>query len=180
MSAFNFTHSGIRVHPICFWERDLLKIRKFISSKISDKQDVDDLVQETVLRTIKSRGKEAPLNSVAYQLQVAKTVIYDYWEESVALGNCHESDELDNQIDFGRTPDEQFVDDVKLKALFSVIEQMPRLRQQVFTMRRAKEMSREDIASKLGISIDSVKKHINRAKADLALHMELQGWNDKD
>ncbi|MBO1254829.1 sigma-70 family RNA polymerase sigma factor [Alteromonas sp. 5E99-2] len=180
MTAYNINYGDIAVYPMYVWEGDLPKVRKFISSKISDKQDVDDLVQETVLRTIKSRGENAPLNSLAYQLQVAKTVIYDYWEGSAATNNSYDNDDLDSQIEITHTPDEQFIHSAKLRELFSVVEQMPKLRQEVFTLRRINEMSREQIASKLGISIDAVKKHINRATADLALHMQQQGWNEKE
>ena len=53
---------------------------------------------------------------------------------------------------------------------------MPPLRRKVFEMRRIEDKSREEIAQELDLSVEAVKKHINRAMVEVTLCAEKHGW----
>ena len=140
-------------------------VRRFLTKKLKSVQEVDDLVQETMARTIKSVGDRSIDSPVAYAMTTAKSVLFDYWKKS-----CQELNvELDEDIvsPNGCIENNQ-INVQQLESIKKVVDAMPALRREVFVRRRLEGQSREEIAKELNLSLDSVKKHINRALADLA------------
>ena len=57
-------------------------IRKFISRRTNNTDDVDDLVQEALLRTLNRNDASELENFQAYINQVAKSVMYSDWQKN--------------------------------------------------------------------------------------------------
>lgn len=149
------------------------ELRAFIASKTRDISKIDDATQETIARTYKSANIAVLKNPLAYMITVAKTVLYDQWKSSIDVDT---SVDLDSISSTSSTIEQQHIDFEKIKAVSCALNKMPRLRRKVFEMRRLQGMPREQIAQELELSLDSVKKHINRAIVDITLHMENHGW----
>ena len=148
------------------------KVRNFIASKVQDIQDVDDILQETMLRTLRSGQRRTLENPLAYAIQVAKTVIIEHWR-----ANKVELIELTENIAGETNTLESFqLNEQRIAAFESIVSEMPKLRREVFLRRRLEGQSREEISNALNLSIDAVKKHINRALLDLSKGMEKRGW----
>ena len=150
-------------------------LRKFIAKKVKANQDVDDLVQETVVRSLKSAGHRSVSNPIAYLFTAAKTVLIDYWQKTnIDIEELTEEHEPGNaNLEAGE------LNRKKLEAIHNVVNAMPALRREVFIRKRLEGQSREEIATALNISIDAVKKHINRALTDLADGMDDSGWGEE-
>ncbi len=149
------------------------KITRYISSKVDKQADVDDIVQETLSRTLRSAELKRLDSPLAYALRVAKSALYDHWHQA----SRHPTETLDEHLLCGGSDLEaRELDSRKLDDLIEVLDAMPPLRREVFKRRRVEGQSREQIANELGLSLESVKKHINRALVDITLAMETRGW----
>lgn len=162
------------------FERDLvqsrLSIRRFILAKVSDRQAVDDLVQETLLRTLRSADRSKVGNASAYAVQVAKTVIVDYWHRKRRDPSAEEP--AAEQAAETPSPEDVQSQAQRLAGLQQILAAMPLQRREAFIRRRLDGQSREEIARAMNISVESVKKHISRAVADVTTAMTAHGWSD--
>ncbi|MFK4752676.1 RNA polymerase sigma factor [Oceanobacter antarcticus] len=152
--------------------QDIPRLRRYIASQVNNPQEVDDLLQDTLLRSLRPTNHERISSPVAYALRVARSVVVDYWRagkrqpellESLpeAVGICMEDEHIDRQ---------------KLELLSKVVAAMPELRRQVFILRRVEGLSRDQIACQLGLADEAVKKHITRAMMDIAKAMAGAGY----
>ncbi|MFT4045373.1 MAG: sigma-70 family RNA polymerase sigma factor [Solimonas sp.] len=162
------------------FERDLVQsrtsIRRFILAKVSDHQAVDDLVQETLLRTLRSADRSKVGNASAYAVQVAKTVIVDHWHRE-------RRDPSVEEPPVEQAADTPSPEDVQSQAqrfadLQQILAAMPPQRREAFVRRRLHDQSREEIARAMDLSVEAVKKHISRAIVDVTAAMTARGWND--
>ncbi|WP_237707122.1 RNA polymerase sigma factor [Pseudoalteromonas sp. BSi20652] len=145
-------------------------IRKFISRRTNNTDDVDDLVQEALLRTLTRNDTSEIENFQAYINQVAKSVMYSDWQKNKRQPNNAEDIELftnDNS-----DPEAQSITEQKLELVKNALQELPPLRRKVFKLRRIDGLSREEISLQLNISQESVKKHITRAMIQITLHIE--------
>ncbi|WP_342805916.1 RNA polymerase sigma factor [Alteromonas sp. M12] len=153
------------------------KIRTFVHARTQNADVTNDVLQETMLRTIRNNLKqdsEQRLNNpLAYLITVAKSALFDHWRTEKK--HLSQSDMVDEHTQ-GQRLEDDFIKLEQVKILSKVMDEMPPLRQQVFRMRRLEGMSREAIATELGLSLEAVKKHINRAMVDIALCAEKNDW----
>ncbi|MEP4890766.1 MAG: RNA polymerase sigma factor [Aliiglaciecola sp.] len=154
------------------------KIRMFVQARTQNTDVTNDVLQETMLRTIRNNlnqdSKQRLNNPLAYLITVAKSALFDHWRNEKK--HLTQSEILDEHSQSQRLEDD-FLKLEQVRLLSEVLNDMPPLRQQVFRMRRLEGISREEIANELGLSIESVKKHINRAMVDITLSMEKNDWN---
>ncbi|MDP5031535.1 MAG: RNA polymerase sigma factor [Paraglaciecola sp.] len=153
------------------------KIRTFVQARTQNADVTNDVLQETMLRTIRNNQKqdsEQKLdNPLAYLITVAKSALFDHWRTEKK--HLSQSDMVDEHTQ-GPQLEDDFIKLEQVKILSKVIDEMPPLRQQVFKMRRLEGKSREVIATEMGLSLEAVKKHINRAMVDIALFAEKNDW----
>jgi RNA polymerase sigma-70 factor (ECF subfamily) len=149
------------------------KLRLFVLNRTRNTDLADDIVQETLLRTCHSSNLSSIKNPLAYMVTVSKTVLFDHWKSQPKT----EPDvSLETLVDPIMPIEDQYLEGEKIKILANVLQNMPALRQKVFKMRRLDGMSREEIANELDISVEAVKKHINRAMVELTICAEKNDW----
>ncbi len=151
----------------------IFKLRCFVATKISEPTLVDDIIQETLLRTYSSAEIAQLQSPLAYSITVAKSVLAEQWRKKK---NCSEECLSEESDDLSQGPEQQYFSSKKLHAVIQVIDNMPDLRRQVFKLRRVDGLSRKQIAERLELHPEAVKKHITRAIIDLARAAEEQGW----
>lgn len=145
-------------------------IRKFISRRTSNADDIDDLVQEALLRTLNRNNTSEIENLQAYINQVAKSVMYSDWQKNKSQQN--NTDDIELFTDENSDPEAQSITEQKLDLVKNALQELPPLRRNVFKLRRIDGLSREEIARQLNMSQESVKKHITRAMIQITLHIE--------
>ncbi|WP_430460319.1 RNA polymerase sigma factor [Thalassolituus sp. LLYu03] len=150
----------------------LPNLRKYIASRVSDRHDAEDLVQDTLVRSLKVTAHGRISNPLAYSLSVARSVLTDYWRNRPPQADG--SDLVAEPVT--ESLDEAHIMAQKVEYLQTVLEQLPPLRREVFVMRRVQGKSRDEIATALGLSTEAVKKHITRAMISIAAAMEEQGY----
>ncbi|MBB1452495.1 sigma-70 family RNA polymerase sigma factor [Pseudoalteromonas sp. SG43-1] len=145
-------------------------MRKFVSRRTNNTDDVDDLVQEALLRTLNRNDTLEIENLQAYINQVAKSVMYSDWQKNKSQQN--NTDDIELFTDENSDPEAQSITEQKLDLVKNALQELPPLRRNVFKLRRIDGLSREEIAKQLNMSQESVKKHITRAMIQITLHIE--------
>ena len=154
--------------------KDLLaSLKAFIRSLTVDKSQADDIFQETVLRTKRSKRLSELESPLAYMITVSKTVLYDLEKKSVP--HCVDIEDISIQSD-NYSPSNIYLNQQKLALVDRILLNMSPIRREIFLLRRVDGLGRDDIATRLGVSVEVVKKHLTRAMVEITLKLEDAGW----
>ena len=126
--------------------------------------DVDDMVQEVVLRMQARRGETGIGNFEGYLFQVAHSVLTDRGRRDQARqrsrhGPLEEPDHPIEEISPARVLEGK----QQLALLIMAMKELPDRTRQIFVLHRFEEMSYGGIARHMGISVSAVEKHIMKA-----------------
>ncbi|MCM2680341.1 RNA polymerase sigma factor [Echinimonas agarilytica] len=144
------------------------QIRNFIASKVPDRQEVDDLVQDTICKTLSASIKTDLSNPLAYAIQVAKSNIVEHWKKQ-SVPHVEIEDDMSVTV---KSPESLHLSEMRSAAVLNIIGDMPELRRSIFMKRRVEGWSRNQIASEFSVSVEVVKKHLTRAMVTLTLELE--------
>ncbi|BAK67556.1 RNA polymerase ECF-type sigma factor [Sphingobium sp. SYK-6] len=119
--------------------------------------EVDDLVQE-VLLNLQGRQKDAPIANIqGYMFTVAANVLARRYRRNNAT--ILSGDEAPEPVD-PISPERILLGQRDLASALDVIRNLPDRTRQIFILHRFEEMTYARIASRLGISVSAVEKHI--------------------
>ncbi len=128
--------------------------------------DVEELLQETYARLLVAGStKEAEIRSVrAFALTIARNVAFDWLRHRnvVPIELVADMEALD-VLDEGAQIDEIINGHQELALLVNAIQGLPDRCRQVFTLRKVYGYSQKEIASRLGISENTVEQHLTKA-----------------
>lgn len=143
-------------------------LRRYIAKRASP-PDVDDLVQDVLVR-MHVRGQADPIANVeGYLFQVAASVLTDRARRDIVRhrGAHHELTEALHPVD-ELTPERVLRGREDVDRLAAALEEMPILTRDAFVLHRFEEMSYDAIGEHLGISTSAVGRHIMKAIRFLA------------
>jgi RNA polymerase sigma-70 factor (ECF subfamily) len=143
-------------------------LRRYIAKRASP-SDVDDLVQDVLVR-MHVRGQADPIANVeGYLFQVAASVLTDRARRDIVRhrGAHHELTEALHPVD-ELTPERVLRGREDVDRLAAALEEMPILTRDAFVLHRFEEMSYDAIGEHLGISTSAVGRHIMKAIRFLA------------
>lgn len=143
-----------------------LRLKGYVARRIQDNDLRDDIVQEANLRLLayqsSKRGDIA--NITAFLCQISLNLIRDHFR----LLDKNKVESIDDTIACTAPSPHQYLEQKELISFISkTIERMPKLRQQVFILRRIHGMSASDVAARLNLSRSAVSNHVARALTDL-------------
>lgn len=137
---------------------------RYFSKRLNNIADAEDLTQEVFIR-IARQGGTADINHIeSYLFQTASNLLRDRARrEATHHARAHVSLE-DAQYD-GEAPSEERVYEGReaIECFLSTLNVMPPRRRMVFLMHRFMGMSYGAIATRLGISVSVVEKHMMKA-----------------
>lgn len=154
------------------------RVRRFVAGKIRQKDDIDDVVQEALTRTAQYTDFRNIDSPTGYVIQVAKSVLVEHYRFHSKTEHTEDGRDLLDQLVSPEDLERQLIDEQKLDVIQTTLRQMPELRRQVFIRRKLDGLSREQIAEELNLSVEAVKKHINRATVSLTLALQKHGLLD--
>lgn len=143
-------------------------LRPYLARRVPRDQ-VDDLLQETMLRLHQRRTDFAISNLSAYAFQTARSVIVD----RVRRDGAKKRDTLSGYIDAPHaiehiTPEQIALGKEALQRFTIALQELPERTRDIFVLHRFEEMSYPQIGEHLNISLSSVGKHIVKALRLLA------------
>jgi len=138
-------------------------IKRFLARFFRNRQDVEDLAQETFAKAFAVEGKQAIQQPKAFIFQVAKNLALDERAKlsrkmTDSLEDSGDTDLIGN-INLAAT-DEQLEARQLLGILVKAASSLPPQCKQVFFLQRVYGFSHREIADRLGISTSTVEKHV--------------------
>jgi len=146
-----------------FFSRYNNGLKRFISRFLLDPQDIEDICQESFLRTYKSL-KDAELEKPkSFLFRVAKNlIISDFRRASTRLTEYVEDIDLVESLIDPNDLENNAVAQEKLTIMFESIASLPAKCRQAVLMRKVYGLSTKVIAKRMGISVITVSNYISR------------------
>ena len=162
-----------RVAFFYIYERYFKRLYGFVLKFIKQKEDAEEIVQEVFVKIWESRNKidayssfESFLFTVAYNASLnrlrKKTNETKYIEHLKSLQQINNSPDLIDEIYFNELT----------SRVQSLLNELTPRQKEIFLMSREKGISHDEIAEKLDISVNTVKKHMANTLAFLKSHID--------
>ncbi|QNF33201.1 RNA polymerase sigma-70 factor [Adhaeribacter swui] len=138
------------------------KVYAFALKLVRNKEEAEEVVQEVFLKVWEKRASIQPESGIdSYLFTIAKNLVYNKAKRRVYAHAYHKylaakdyaESSTENQIRYNELS--QQVKDL--------IESLPPVRQQVFTLSRLEGFSNQEIAQKLNTSNSNIENHLNKA-----------------
>lgn len=125
--------------------------------------DIDDIVQESYALLAERERVDDILNPRAYLFQVAHSLVIRNIRRAriVSILAVEDLGQIDLPDD-AATPEQNAIAHDDLRQLAEVIATMPGQTREAFVLRRVRGLSQREIASQMGLSENTVEKHIVR------------------
>lgn len=142
----------------------MTRLKSYVRRRMRDPDQVEDVVQETLVRVIEQERRQVIEHPLAYAFRVADSVIL------AGARKARRETELDHLDLICDLPlaDEVLDYRQRLARFETALARLTPQRRTVFRMRHIDGKSRLEIAEELNLSVEAVKKHLVRAMADLA------------
>jgi RNA polymerase sigma-70 factor (ECF subfamily) len=148
-------------------------LRRFVEGRLRDRNDGEDIVQETYVRLYSYRRTRPVADVGAFCFAVARNLVSDHFRRRLIQPPAAE---LAEDIVCPRPRAEEILDyRQRVDILVRALRVMPPLRREVFLRRRLDGIPSAVIAADLELSAAAVDKHCSRALADLRVALERRG-----
>lgn len=133
-------------------------LRRWLGARFPSLSDRDDLVQESILRTLRTHAVTPIGNVRAFLFATARNLALNHLrhrrhEHPEGLGEIDPRGVLDEQADIP----ESVARRQEIELLHEALQSLPERCRQVFTLRRIHGLSQKEIAARLGISEKTVE-----------------------
>lgn len=140
------------------------KLRAYLQHRFPTIGDVDDIVQETYARLFRERQAGKNFEARSYLFPVARNVAFDIFRRNrtIAMGGLGEMaglGVLEDRPDAAETASQG----QELELLHEAIRLLPDRCREVFVLRRLQGLSHREIATRLGISENTVDAQLCNA-----------------
>jgi RNA polymerase sigma factor (sigma-70 family) len=139
-------------------------LRAWLKRKRIIEADIDDVVQETYAILAARESVQEIRNAKTYAFQVAASVILMNLRRSriVSIRQVADVDSLGTVSD-EPSPERHVADRDELAYIAKAIALLPPRVRETFILRRIEDLSQREIARRLGISENTVEKHMGKA-----------------
>lgn len=144
-------------------------LMQFLRHNWRDESDIEDLLQDIYIRVYESSQKEIPEKPKAFVFQTARNLIANRIRDRrvVPMDAVADIDALGVAID-APGPDQTLAARDELRRLSEAIDTLPPRYRDVVIMRRIKDLSRREIATRLGLTEASVSVYLTEGMYALA------------
>lgn len=152
---------------------DLYKVQifNFCFSIIKSKDDAEEIVQDAFMQIWKTRNELDEIISFnGFLYRIAKNKTLNKIRKRVGEPKAFDSMQ-DNFSVLNQTENEILYKEMR-EMLDVAIEALPRKRQEIFRLSREEGLTNDEIAERMGISVNTVKSQMTKALAFLKSYME--------
>jgi RNA polymerase sigma factor (sigma-70 family) len=152
------------------------QIRHWLKSRYGSQCDVDDVVQEALLKIFKAREKAELKSPKAFFFAVARNAAVDSMRKAkVAVTDSLIDEEVLEIVDEGESVDEVAARNHELEILTQAIQALPERCRRVFTLSKVYGMTYNDIARDMDISFNTVSAQIAIGVSKCTKYMQMHG-----
>jgi RNA polymerase sigma-70 factor, ECF subfamily len=161
------------------WEELHGNLRAFISRRVRNQSDVDDLVQRVLLQIVKGLASLRDAERLhAWVYRTARNVIVDYYRSStarreVASGSAEDLISPDAaEIQAPSGDDERAALQELAACMAPMIRQLPPAYREAITLADLDGVNQADAAKRVGVSVSGMKSRIQRGRKQLKAVLE--------
>lgn len=137
-----------------------------------DRDEAEDVVQDTLLRLWERRDELPQLQSIeAYSMTMCRNLALDR-NKAARHSNLSLNEEQDSPI-VTRTPLDELDDKQRMQQLMALINALPEQQRSIILLRDVEGHSYEEIAQMLNIPLSQVKVYLHRARQRLKAAIEM-------
>lgn len=155
-------------------KRQIQQLRGLLRRKGQSRDDADDLIQEAFLRLHVYCQDEEVQQQEAFLTRTVLNLVVDIHRKSHRDLYSEEPIESLLLVDIRPTPDEDFAVSERLTRVGAVLDELGPRTREIFLMHRVEGYGCAQIATRFGISLSAVEKHIARAVLSLMDLVERQ------
>jgi RNA polymerase sigma-70 factor (ECF subfamily) len=153
-------------------------LKRVIARLIPSVEVVDDLAQETFLRASVAEAQTTIMEPRAFLFRVARNLAHNERKRAGYRKTERLEDFPDPDV-FGSVEEALPEDSMDAKRTLGLVAEavamMPKKRRMAFVLRKIEELSYDEIAKRMGISVKTVEKHVAAGLADCIDHLERLG-----
>ena len=140
------------------------QIHAYIAQRVHPREDANDLTQEVFARFIRSRHADGCESPRALLYEIATNLMRDRARRLKSRrADRHVPYDDEETEGIGADPSRVIDNERRLQDVEAVILGLPSKCREVFVLSRFEHLSYADIATRLGISVATVQKHISKA-----------------
>lgn len=155
------------------YERYCKRLYGFVLRYIKQEQDAEEIVQEVFIKIWEARDKidvyssfESFIFTIAYNSTISmfrkRTKEKKYLEHLRSIQQIEKAPDLTDEIHFNELNDQ----------VQTLLNELTPRQKEIFQLSREKGLSHEEIAKKLNITVNTVKKHMVNTLAFLKSHLD--------
>ena len=143
-------------------------LRRYFARRARQHADVDDLVQDVLVR-LAVRGDCASIaQPEAYLMRTATNVWRDYLRKRETHAEDGHEEYTEGFLFEDHGPDDEVSGIQSVGSVLAALDELPERTRQVFVLCRVEGIRQKNVAKRLGVSVSAVEKHMIRAIAHLA------------
>ena len=160
------------------WEELHGNLRAFISRRVRNPADVDDLVQRVLLQIVKGLASLRDAERLhAWVYRAARNVIVDYYRSSagrreVASGGAGDLAAASAETQANSQDDERAALQELAGCMTPMIRQLPPAYREAVTLADLEGVNQADAAARAGVSLSAMKSRIQRGRQQLKAVLE--------
>jgi RNA polymerase sigma-70 factor (ECF subfamily) len=160
------------------WEELHGNLRAFISRRVRNQADVDDLVQRVLLQIVKGLASLRDAERLhAWVYRTARNVMVDYYRSSagrceVASGGAEDLAAASAEAQANSQDDERAALQELAGCMTPMIRQLPPAYREAVTLADLEGINQTDAAARAGVSLSAMKSRIQRGRQQLKAALE--------
>ena len=136
-------------------------LRGWLNSRYSEQVDVDDLIQEALIRVLRAKEEGDLKSPKAYFFAIARNLALDHIRRSKVVFNQRLlNEEAMDLLDEAESIEETVSRNHELEILTEAIQALPERCRRVFTLSKVYGMTYDQIAFEMGITFNTVSAQI--------------------
>jgi RNA polymerase sigma factor (sigma-70 family) len=156
-------------------ERFRAPLMSYFLRRVGNRQDAEDLTQETFARLVGSKTFDSEAQAPGYVFRIAANLLKDQRRRDAVRKQKPFSafgedviEIISNQMVEGVEPERVLIGQQSLAAVYKVLEELEERTRSVFILYRLEGMKQKEIAALLGLGLSTVEKHCMIAMTILA------------
>jgi len=160
--------------------RQLPSLRRFIARFMVQTGDVDDVLQETFIKTAVKDITQIS-SPKAYLYKAARNIALNELNKKSRSIIEYANDLTLDEFGDGKTfLDVQLYSELQLEVFTHAVADLPKRCKQVFLLRKIYGLTHKEISNKMDIGISAVEKHIATGVYKCRQYMDQQGYSVQD